>query len=285
MGRWSNAVYLKLTTKQREYLLGAVLGDDALLRNTVSSNVHLRAQQSLAHREYLMWKYRIMENQTLTAPRVIQNNRYDKVHWGVRFHTRATPELTALYQLCYPNGKKTVSQSWLDQLTEFSLAVWYMDDGTYAPKRDFCMLYTGAFPYSQQLLIKQYLRNRWNVTGFAIQQNRQQWCVRFTRHGTQKFLSIVERYIELIPSMEYKLGGSERPWRRPINPLMDPHKNAWRKDEDRILEKYYGHIPARDLAQRLGRTLNAVLLRGNKLSLNGWQADRVSDEEATYTAN
>lgn len=226
-----------------------------------------------------------MKAHTLIPPRLRYSPRYERVHWAVRFHTRATPEFTPLYYLCYPGDKKAVSQRWLDQLTAFSLAVWYMDDGTYAPGRDFCMLYTGAFSHSQQLLIKQYLHKRWNVTGFAVQRNRQQWCLRFTRLGTQQFLSIIERYVELVPSMTYKLGGPKRPWKRSINPLMNRYTNIWRKSEDRILEKRYGHIPAKDLAQRLERTRNAVLLRANKLGLDGWQADRVSDGQAFYSAN
>ena len=280
--RWSNVVYPTLTQCQREYILGAVLGDDSMVLPEASLNAYLRATQSVAHTSYLVWKYEIMKNHTLQPPKPVSSRRGDRVHHGIRFHTRVTPELTALYRLCYPKGKKTVSQTWLDQLTAFSLAVWYMDDGTYAPGRDFCMLYTGAFPYSQQLLLRNYLRARWRVTDFVIQRNRQQWCLRFTRRGTQQLLEIIDPHVQPVPGMLYKLGGAGRPWKRSINPAMDRHHNAWKKTEDRLLERRYGHVPAIDLAQQLGRTRNAVCLRANKLGLNGWQPDRVSDGQGAY---
>ena len=104
--RWPELPYPQLTPYQREYVLGAVLGDDSLVLPSHGIHARLRTQQSLAHKDYLMWKYEIMKNHTLRPPRIVQNNRYGRIHWGVRFHTRVTPSLTEFYHLCYPRGKK-----------------------------------------------------------------------------------------------------------------------------------------------------------------------------------
>ena len=252
MGRWSNLTYPTLTSRQREYVLGAVLGDDSLVLRPVSRHAYLRSQQSLAHKNYLMWKFRVMRNHVLTPPRVVRNDRYEQIHWGVRFATRTTPDLTALYRLCYPNNRKAVSLEWLTQLTAFSLAVWYMDDGTYAPGRDFSMLYTGAFPYKQQRLIRCYLDERWRITGCVIQRNRRQWCLRFTRLGTQQLLSLIEPYIKAeVPSMLYKLGYPKRRWTRPINERMNGWLYAWTPDEDALIRQQYGYVRAKFIAERM----------------------------------
>lgn len=286
MGRWSNLTYPSLTPRQREYVLGAVLGDDSLILRKVSIHANLRTAQSLAHSEYLMWKYQIMKDHTLTPPRVRKNNRYDRVHWGIGFTTRTTPDLTALYKLCYPNDRKSVSLGWLNQLTAFSLAVWYMDDGTYAPGRDFCMLYTGAFPHRQQVMIQRYLYERWGITGCVIQHNRRQWCLRFTRLGTQQLLSVIEPCIKAeVPSMLYKLGYPERRWTRPICERMNGWLYAWTPDEDGLLQRQYGYVRAKFIAERLDRSVNAVQMRARKLGLDGWRTDRVSDGQGIYRLN
>jgi hypothetical protein len=161
-----------------------------------------------------------------------------------------------------------------------------MDDGSYAPSpsRHFCMLYTGAFPFSQQRLIAKYFQSRWRITGFAIQRNRQQWCFRFIRQGTQQLLRIVEPYVMKIPSMRHTLGYPERGWKAPVQASMDRYANAWGKREDNLLMAHYGYLRARVLAERLGRTVIAVQLRARKLGLDGWP-DRVSDEHGSYVAS
>jgi hypothetical protein len=188
--------------------------------------------------------------------------------------------------LCYPKDRKTVSLEWLNQLTAFSLAVWYMDDGTYASGRNFCMLYTGAFPYKQQRIIQCYLAKHWHVTGCAIQRNRRQWCLRFTRLGTQQLLNIVEPYIKVeVPSMLYKLGYPERGWTRPIQERMNGWVYRWKHAEDALLRQQYGFVRSTFIAERLGRSKNAVQLRARKLGLDGWRADRVSDDQGSYRFN
>jgi len=281
--RWDNLTYPSLTQRQRDYVLGAVLGDDSLSMDSNRRHAYLRTSQSLAHEAYLRWKYRIMKEFTLASPKLITSKRYGRVHPAIRFHTRATPELTALYHLCYPKGRKAVSERWLSQLTPFSLAVWYMDDGTYAPGRHFCMLYTGAFPCAQQRLIQRYLKERWGITNLVIQRNRRQWCLRFPRLGTQQFLQIIEPYVRKIPSMHYKLGYPEKSWMQPVQESMNGWLHAWRRGEDDIMRQWYGHIQGQRLARRLRRSLNAVYLRAQKLGLNGRQVNRVSDGHATYT--
>ncbi len=346
MGRWSNLTYPTLLPPQREYVLGALLGDDSLrvpncsvehvasrglprhhptrprraalsassapggqggpgavspakppegfsteqlgtlsLRE-VSVHAYLRSSRSLAHSDYLMWKHQIMQDHTLAPPRVQSNPRDGRIHWGIRFTTRTTPALTALYRLCYPNRRKAVSPAWLDQLTAFSLAVWYMDDGTCAPGRDCCMPYTGAFPYRQQIMIRTCLRERWGMTGCVIQRNRRQWCLRFTRLGTQQLLSLVEPYIKAeVPSMLYKLGYPERRWTRPIHERMNQWLYVWTPAEDALLQQPCGHVPGKVIAERLNRTVSAVQLRARRLGLNGWHPDRVSDGHGIYLLN
>lgn len=286
MGRWSHLDYPALTARQREYVLGAVLGDDGLVLCPVSRHACLRTSQSLAHREYLMWKFHVMRNHVFTSPRVTRNDRYGRVHRGIRFTTRTTPDLTGLYRLCYPEDRKTVSLEWLSQLTAFSLAVWYMDDGTYAPGRNFCMLYTGAFPDKQQRLIQHYLVERWGITGCVIQHNRRQWCLRFTRLGTQQLLALIEPYIKMeVPSMCYKLDYPKRGWTEPIQEHMNPWVYGWTSHEDAMLNREYGYVRAKFLAEHLGRSVNAVQLRAQKLGLDGWRGNQVRDGQGVYRCN
>ena len=44
------------------------------------------------------------------------------------------PELAELRQAMYVGGKKVLSEDYLKQLTPLSLAIWYMDDGSYTER-------------------------------------------------------------------------------------------------------------------------------------------------------
>jgi hypothetical protein len=148
------------------------------------------------------------------------------------------------------------------------------------------MLYTGAFPYKQQELMRRYLDERWGITGCVIQHNRRQWCLRFTRLGTQQLLSLIEPYIKAeVPSMLYKLGYPKREWTQPVQERMNGWLYRWTHAEDEMLRQQYGYVRAKFLAERLDRSVNAVQMRARKLGLDGWRSDSVSDGQGLYRFN
>jgi len=46
-----------------------------------------------------------------------------------------------------------------------------------------------------------------------------------------------------------------------------PRNKAWSSEEDAIITKYYNNIPARDLAEYLGRTIASVRMHAEFLGL------------------
>ncbi len=93
---------------------------------------------------------------------------------------------------------KTVTREYLDQLDDFGLAVWWMDDGSTNA------LATHSFTYPEQEIIQQYLLERWGVeTEITQHKKRQMWYIRFLH--PQQMHRIVMPHV--IPSLQYKFGG------------------------------------------------------------------------------
>ncbi len=74
--------------------------------------------------EYGDWKASLFANLTVS--------RSSNAKGAVFHDVQPLPELAELRQAVYVDGKKVLSHDYLKQLTPLSLAVWYMDDGSFA---------------------------------------------------------------------------------------------------------------------------------------------------------
>ena len=120
---------IPFTQTQKDVMYGSILGD-GYLRSTGHVSWSLVFAQGSKQFDYLRWKYDIYEQ-------FVTNKKFDTIirdfHGNDPVYTFATishPEITAFYHLTHPDGKKLVTQEWLDLLSPLSLAVWYMDDGS-----------------------------------------------------------------------------------------------------------------------------------------------------------
>src|SRR6201999_1512499 len=69
------------------------------------------------------WKAMLFANLTCS--------RWARADGAVFYDMQPLPELAELQQAMYIGGKKVLSEDYLKRLTPLSLAIWYMDDGTY----------------------------------------------------------------------------------------------------------------------------------------------------------
>lgn len=63
-------------------------------------------------------------NSTVRRGKNGPGRKYDAYRFSV-----SHPYFKVLRRWCYPNGKKTFNQVWLDHMTPEGIALWYMDDG------------------------------------------------------------------------------------------------------------------------------------------------------------
>ena len=122
-----------LTKRQRELLIGSLLGDGSM-RATSSNSARFLEGHSMKQRAYCTWKADILGNYVLNCYRKTKRDRNSgKIYYGWEFYTVSTTHLRPFYDLFYKEGKRVFPERLSEFMTPFSLAVWYMDDGHCRP--------------------------------------------------------------------------------------------------------------------------------------------------------
>ena len=97
-----------LSSKQKEVLIGTLLGDGILERN--GQYVRLRVDHSIKQKSYVEWKYKIFHKFTTGGMKYLSrlDNRKKKRYYHCKFDTISTPLLSEFHRKFYPNGQKRV---------------------------------------------------------------------------------------------------------------------------------------------------------------------------------
>lgn len=169
-----------MDTDQRQIVLGTLLGNGYLCRNA-NGLVYLCIKHSAAHKDWLHTK--------AAELRVFQGKKPWYEYRNTRmWRTLSNQSFADLWELCYPNGKRTIRMEWLDQLRDLAIAVWYGDSGGLTGRgyRNAC-LRTQAFGREGNEVIARYF----NEVGVPCNMNksRDSWNIVFTVAGTQTLLT------------------------------------------------------------------------------------------------
>jgi recombination protein RecA len=113
---------LLFNSVQREVALGSILGDGSLRRRGHLTSI--RFGHGPDQTDYCRWKAEIFD---------------DLVAWsgtnaagGESFDCKATYDLTKVHDLCYGPGHRRIHPDFVKGLTDRSIAIWYMDDGSFS---------------------------------------------------------------------------------------------------------------------------------------------------------
>jgi recombination protein RecA len=182
---------ISLTTLQRQMVIGSILGDGTLLPTTSGScfRVHHGKQQ----RSYVDWKYGILAQYVRTAPSECRNAYY--------FRTVTHPEFSHLRELCYDQNRKIVSVGLLErELTDFGLAVWFMDDGASDGRQ--VRFNSQSFSLNENNSIIALLRAKFGLEA-RPNVDKGRYRLRLTAASMDRFRNLVKPH--LLPDMLYKL--------------------------------------------------------------------------------
>ena len=124
------------------------------------------------------------------------------------------------------NGKKIISDYVLDNINEFGLLLWFLDDGQWhvstkenSTKR-FGYLNTQSFSYEENEKIKDMFKKRFDIdlkihqdnSGFEKYKKSVYYRLYFNAENFRKFFDLVRPYLEYIPSeFYYKFDMKYRP--------------------------------------------------------------------------
>jgi hypothetical protein len=179
------------TLREREVIVGSLLGDGTLLKTTSGHCFrvhHGRRQQSLVD-----WKYVELARFVRTAPRLSGNGYY--------FRTVTHPELAQLRERFYPTDRKVVPFELLEGcLDELGLAVWIMDEGAAEGKQ--LRLNTQSFSIDEVEGLAGLLRAKFGIV-MTINKDKDRPRLRCSAASMDRLIALVKPHT--LPDMLYKL--------------------------------------------------------------------------------
>ncbi len=199
----------RLSDQQWQVVLGSLMGDGNLSPNRRGRNgVRFRLGHGPKQIPYLDWKVELLGN--------IPNSRSTRPSGAEHVDFTPLAELAELRRVVYwGDGKKHLSDEYLKALTPLALAVWFMDDGSFAMRSkglqqrtlggsgrvEFCV--EAMTPGSRERL-SSYLRDTHGVDSRVSMRGAAQKAVlQMTTEGSKRFLEMVAPFVH--PSMDYKL--------------------------------------------------------------------------------
>lgn len=184
-----------LTQIQKSVIIGSILGDGYLRRMKNRKDAYLEINHSYKAKEYVDWKYSILEAICVSPPVKRMSGKDRLAYW---FYTKQHPDLTQLWMKFYSQGKKIIPS--IIVLNPLILAIWFMDDGSKSRKFD-VYLNTQQFTLKDQRKLLQALR-RIHIHA-RLNKDKQYFRIRILKESVERFNSMINPYI--IPSMKYKL--------------------------------------------------------------------------------
>lgn len=200
---------LTITSQQRTLIVGSLLGDGTMRVGENAINANFKIEHGLKQREYVEWKYKILEPLVFTRVKMsyrYQKNgeKYAKSWW---FRTLRHPLLTKIYKRFYKGngyktGNKIIPRNIKKDLNPFALAVWVMDDGSYKNRK--IDISTYAFSLSGIKILQKAFRDNFYIKIKYYKDRDKGYRLYCNQQETKKLIEIIYPYI--IPSMMYKIG-------------------------------------------------------------------------------
>jgi len=211
-----------LTQRQKDILYGSMMGDAYRMASSSAG-----FKQCLAQKEYLMWKYNELKNVSHEKSlKYFESNderaayKNSKGYW--RFYTKANTDIEECNKMFYNGGSKEITKEILDNLSELSLAVWMMDDGTtgfshkarvrtghnITPEVKLC---TDSFSEKSCDNIVEWFKDKWNIDSHKRRvrigsNGKAQYRIVLKSTSVSHFFSLITPHI--VPTLQYKVSYS-----------------------------------------------------------------------------
>jgi len=141
--------------------------------------------------------------------KLIDNNGYPGCEWRIGCNEVLRP----IYEQLYPNGKKTITKEMLSNHGIETLAVLWMDDGSFTIRRrktetgytngariGYLSTYTDT--YEGSLLVAEWVKSLCGASPL-VTPHKSKFRIAFNAHDLCKLCPVIESYV--VPSMKYKV--------------------------------------------------------------------------------
>jgi recombination protein RecA len=198
-----------ISKEQQEILVGLILGDGHLETRTNGKTYRLKVEHSSKQKPYVDWLFEIFSNLAETIPRERTRVSLGKEMKSHGFTTRSVEAFRLYGKQFYHNGKKMIPEIISTLLTPRSLAIWFMDDGSYkSSTHKTYIIHSNGYAREELEMIQVVLKEKFGIT-VGIHKQYFQWRLYVYTASAPLFRKIIEPYI--IPSMQYKLGVTQMP--------------------------------------------------------------------------
>ena len=114
-------------------MYGSLAGDGSIVLNGASTTPYFMVSHGEDQRDYLLFKRSVLHNLCDSLITSKTNNRGFSEGLGKElfsFRTRSDSRLRFLLDDCTENNKRRMTETWLRNMDDPALAVWYCDDGS-----------------------------------------------------------------------------------------------------------------------------------------------------------
>jgi hypothetical protein len=200
--------------KLEQILIGTILGDGHIQKTQAKTNrCRLRICHSSKQKDYLYWKYYYFQSICPSEPRKEKNEE------SYLFYTFYSDDLKLYHNLFYEKTEKSYRKKIDPTLISFfkdplSLAVWYLDDGSFRKTFQAARIATNSFSLSEILILQEILQVNFGIPTNVVKAGKSrvgnyQWYNLSFNARDQGFSKLKEAIYEIvlneIPSMLYKL--------------------------------------------------------------------------------
>ncbi len=217
--------FIKTKEEARRALLGTILADGSLCKARKSGSYKKKCYLEITHTsknlDYLREIKAILEDILNIKCKITEHNKRTntKLYTLYRLTTESTEKLKTLRDQIYSIDRvKLFPKHIIECFTDLSLLFLYLDDGTLRvrfyegtsklreARVSFCL---DSFTYNEMIYFQNYLLNKYGIkTGIYRHSKRMELNRGFrlwtNTENTRKFMNVINKYYDYIPSMKYK---------------------------------------------------------------------------------
>jgi hypothetical protein len=190
--------------KELSLLIGTILGDGHLTKNKLNGESSLYIGHSVKQKEYIKYKYNILKRWIGCKVYSLFHKIGDTKYETLNFVTRRNKKITELRNLFYKENIKIVPFKYLtDNFDEYSLFIWYLDDG-YNYKTKGCEFCSESFSEKENLFLIDLLEKKFKIKA-RLRKCKNKFRIYITKKDKKDFFKLIEKYMSDVETMRYKI--------------------------------------------------------------------------------
>src|SRR3989344_7637111 len=194
---------LVLSSRQREILIGLLLGDGHLETQNDGQTYRLKVEQAVRKSEYVDWLFQEFRDFVRTEPKEKEKTQNGNHTNNVGFSTLSVGHFRFYAKQFYHGKKKVIPKIIGKLLSPLTLAVWYMDDGSQKSSLHRArILNTQGFRKQEIEKLIHILDKKFNLQARPRNQ-KDGYQIYIAAVSADRLKQIVEAYV--VPCMRYKL--------------------------------------------------------------------------------